>query len=59
MRVSEADFERVRELLPVGATLTVSPELDPGDVVVVTEAGELDARIEVQLEALARAMTRP
>lgn len=56
VQVAEADAERVRPLLPERATLEVSAELAPGDVVLRTEVGELDARIDVQLAALERAL---
>ncbi len=56
LKVAAADADRVRAILPTGATLDVSPDLAPGDVVVTTESGELDARIDVQLDALERAL---
>lgn len=57
VRVAAADAERVRPLLPAHAHLEVSDALQPGDVVLETEVGELDARIDVQLAALERALS--
>ncbi len=57
VQVAAADAERVRPLLPAHGTLEVSDALSPGDVVLVTEVGELDARIDVQLAALERALS--
>ena len=56
VRVAAGDAEHLRASLPAGATLEVSAELAAGDVVVVTEVGELDGRIEVQLDALRHAL---
>jgi type III secretion protein L len=38
--------------------LEVDPELDPGDCVIETDVGRIDARLERQLEALLDALTR-
>ncbi len=57
VQVAAADADRVRPLLPERAILEVSDALEPGDVILRTEVGELDARVEVQLAALERALT--
>jgi len=57
VQVGPTDAERVRALLPAHATLEVVDTLTAGDVILVTEVGELDARIDVQLAALERALT--
>jgi flagellar biosynthesis/type III secretory pathway protein FliH len=53
-----AGSARLAALLPRAPGLGVleDPDLAPGDVIVATEAGELDARIETQLGALAAAL---
>lgn len=57
VQVAAEDTERVRPLLPSHGTLEIDDALAPGDVVLVTEVGELDARIDVQLAALERALS--
>jgi type III secretion protein L len=63
--VSPADAPRVRAAEPrlaallaraPGLALREDPALGPGDVVVETEVGRLDARVEAQLGALERAL---
>ncbi len=64
LRVSPADAAALRDAAaPLGAILERAalsvredPALAPGDVVVETEAGHVDARVETQLAALARAL---
>lgn len=65
LRVSARDAGVVDErrallvgALPPGASLEVAADesLAPGDVVVESEAGEIDARVDVQLETLARSL---
>ena len=64
LRVSPADAPALRDAAaPLGAILERAalsvredPALAPGDVVVETEAGHVDARVETQLAALARAL---
>ncbi|HSN90944.1 MAG TPA: type III secretion system stator protein SctL [Anaeromyxobacteraceae bacterium] len=65
LRVHPSDAPAIREgearlspLVPVAPGLAVEedPGLSPGDVVVETEAGRIDARIETQLESLRLAL---
>jgi flagellar biosynthesis/type III secretory pathway protein FliH len=64
VRVSPSDEEAVRRaepglaaLLERGAlSVRADPALQPGDVVVESEAGRVDARVETQLAAFARAL---
>jgi flagellar biosynthesis/type III secretory pathway protein FliH len=46
----------VDALRGVGATVISDPSLSPGDCVVSCELGEIDGRIEVRLDALAKAI---
>jgi type III secretion protein L len=65
LRVSPADAARLRAEEPrlaallaraAGLGIREDPALRPGDVVVETEAGRLDARVEAQLAELERAL---
>jgi flagellar biosynthesis/type III secretory pathway protein FliH len=54
LRAAEGALGAVLERAPLA--VREDPALAPGDVVVETEAGRIDARIEAQLGALARAL---
>lgn len=65
LRVNPADAPRLREEQPrlaalldraPGISIREDPGIEPGGVVVETEAGRVDARVEAQLAVLERAM---
>ncbi len=65
LRVSPADVPRLRAELPrlaalldraPGVSVREDPGIEPGGVVVETEAGRVDARVEAQLSVLERAL---
>ncbi len=57
VRVHPADAGALRRAFgEEGALVEEDPSLERGGCVVATELGELDARLEVKLEELARAM---
>jgi type III secretion protein L len=62
LRVHPADVDTVRPLVGDGdrsVTVAPDPELARGDCVLHTDVGEVDARLEVQLAALERALRQP
>ena len=62
LKVNQADIKRIREVAPVLAeeaagapvqvTVQADSEVDPGGVIVVYEAGLIDARFEHQLQSI-------
>lgn len=60
VRVHPDDVAAVQSLAesmdPPPLTVTADPSLDRGDCVLTTDLGEIDARLDVQLAALARAL---
>jgi flagellar biosynthesis/type III secretory pathway protein FliH len=60
LRVNPADEARLREVgTGLAAAVRADPSVSRGGVVVETASGELDGRIEAQVEALRRALDEP
>jgi flagellar biosynthesis/type III secretory pathway protein FliH len=60
VRVRPSDADALAALepspLPPGATIVPDPSLAPGDCIVESELGTIDARVATKLEALRRAL---